>query len=496
MEPSYPGLGELQAAAMTVIEETGYGREVADNVRGFVAVRLASLRLGTPGRFLSGAHPLDFGKLLDANVVLEIEDCGDDRDKAFLTGAVLLRLAEHLRARHRVEAPGPVSLRHVTVVEEAHRLLRQPPPGTGSGPAAHAVEMFADLLAEIRAYGEGLIIAEQIPSKLIPDVIKNTAVKVVHRLPAADDRSAVGATMNLTDEQSRYLVTLLPGEAAVHADGMDYPLLTRMPDGSERETGPCVPAPPSALIGPRSPACPANCGAAACTLAQMRAAQRAAVADPRLTLWAELAVAAHLTGWPVPRPAAEFLADLAAMDPQLRDCALSHAVDVAVAARVPAFSAQVSAGGLAAHVAGVLRQRISDRTRSCAREEPEFLAPPWQWVLIRDALRTAVRDGVTGRHPRSDEWEHATGQPIPGRSCTAQLRAVQRRHARAQRDQQSVAIAVWGTGSGNALEHAVGTRVGSEDWASRLGDALTAFAPAPWLRDLTGRPPHPGAGDG
>jgi uncharacterized protein len=151
--------------------------------------------------------------------VLEIEDCGDDRDKAFLTGAVLIRLGEHLRARHRGEAPGPVVLRHLTVVEEAHRLLRQPPSGTGSGPAAHAVEMFADLLAEIRAYGEGLIIAEQIPSKLVVDVLKNTAVKICHRLPAADDGTVVGATMNLRDEQSRYLVTLLPGEAAVHADG-------------------------------------------------------------------------------------------------------------------------------------------------------------------------------------------------------------------------------------------------------------------------------------
>jgi hypothetical protein len=150
-------------------------------VRGFVTVRISSIRFGTTGRFLDGGHPLDFGKLLESNVVLEIEDCGDDRDKAFLTGAVLIRLAEYLRMRHRAEGPAPARLRHLTVVEEAHRLLRQPPPGTGSGPAAHAVEMFAGLLAEIRAYGEGLIIAEQIPSKLIPDVIKNTAVKIVHR---------------------------------------------------------------------------------------------------------------------------------------------------------------------------------------------------------------------------------------------------------------------------------------------------------------------------
>jgi uncharacterized protein len=156
-------------------------------------------------------------------VVFEIEDAGDDRDKAFLMGAVLIRLTEHLRLRQRAEGPAAPRLRHLTVVEEAHRLLRQLPPGTGAGPAAQAVEMFADLLAEVRAYGEGLIIAEQIPSKLISDVIKNTAVKIVHRLPAEDDRAAVGATMNVTSDQSQYLVTLVPGEAAVFTDGDGLP---------------------------------------------------------------------------------------------------------------------------------------------------------------------------------------------------------------------------------------------------------------------------------
>ncbi len=131
--------------------------------------------------------------------MLEIEDVGDDADKAFLMGTVLIRLAEHLRLTHRT-GTRPPGLAHLTVVEEAHRLLRRPEPNGagGAGAAAHAVELFAGLLAEIRAYGEGLVIAEQIPARLVQDVIKNTAVKVAHRLPAADDREAVGATMNVT----------------------------------------------------------------------------------------------------------------------------------------------------------------------------------------------------------------------------------------------------------------------------------------------------------
>jgi hypothetical protein len=180
-QPRYPTLDDLQRAAEATVNEIGYGPEVASNVRSFIKVRLASLRLGTTGSFFSSGHPIDFRALRARNVVLEIEDVGDDTDKAFFMGAVLIRLVEELRVASHAGTIAP-GLGHLTVVEEAHRLLRRPAPGA-SGTAAHAVEMFAALLAEVRAYGEGLIIAEQIPSKLIPDVIKNTAVKICTGCP-------------------------------------------------------------------------------------------------------------------------------------------------------------------------------------------------------------------------------------------------------------------------------------------------------------------------
>ena len=104
--PGYPGLADLQRTAGQVVGEIGYSEDVKADVHGFVAVRLSSLRLGTTGRFLEGGHPIGFGKLLRSNVVLEIEDVGDDRDKAFLMGTVLLRLVEHLRLARRRETGG------------------------------------------------------------------------------------------------------------------------------------------------------------------------------------------------------------------------------------------------------------------------------------------------------------------------------------------------------------------------------------------------------
>jgi hypothetical protein len=266
--PAVPALARLQAAALQVIEDVGYGRELQADVRGFVEVRLRSLRTGSAGRFFEGGHPADIGELLRRNVVLAIEDVANDEDKAFLIGTLIIRIVEHLRLRARAEPLAGLS--HVIVIEEAHRLLR----AGREGASAHAVELFASMLAEIRAYGEGSIIAEQIPAKLVPDVVKNTALKIVHRLPAHDDRQVVGAAMNLDEDQSRQVVSLQPGAAAVFADGMDRPLRVLVRFGGDSESAPEpgeLLAPP--VLGRRSAACGPACTAGrACTLMELRRA--------------------------------------------------------------------------------------------------------------------------------------------------------------------------------------------------------------------------------
>lgn len=106
--------------------------------------------------------------------------------------------------------------RHLTLIEEAHRLLSRPEAGDKAG--ALAVEAFADMLAEVRKYGEGPIIADQI-AKLIPDVIKNTYTKIVHRLFAEDDRRTMGEAMMMDEEQRDFWPKLQVGEAIVFCGG-------------------------------------------------------------------------------------------------------------------------------------------------------------------------------------------------------------------------------------------------------------------------------------
>ena len=479
--PRYPSLTDLQRAAEQTAREAGHRQRGPDDVLGFIRARLAGLRLGTIGRFVEGGHQLDFGRLLRSNAVLEMQDAGDDGERTFGLGAVLIALTEQLRMADRGKAAGPppgsARLRHLTVIEQAHLLFRR-----------GGAELFAGLLAEIGAYGEGLIVAEQIPDRLAPDVIKNTAVKIAHRLPAADDRDAVGATMNMTRAQRRYLVTLGVGEAAVFAEGMDRPLLVRMPGGTAAEAADGAPGQDlttgaAGLVRPRSITCGADCVERPCTLRDMRIAQRALDEYPGIRLWAELCVLAHLTGWPMPVPGTELLSLLQMMPSRLRDCAISHGVDDAVGIRVPAIVRRVSPVGLASHVAATIGSGLSGGTWLCQQEEPGWLAPCYQWTLVLDALKRLDRMSPgAGPHPRSAEWERTYGQAIAGETCARQVGTVQRWYDAAQRDARQVRAVAFGVDDVSAIEQAVGTGAESDDFEERLTGYLEQFVDCRWPR--------------
>jgi len=399
--PAVPTLARLQAAALAVIDEVGYGPELQADMRGFVDVRLRSLRTGSAGRFFEGGHPADIAGLLDRNVVLALEDVANDEDKAFVMGTLIVRIIEHLRLRSKT-APTE-GLRHVIVLEEAHRLLR----AGRTGASAHAVELFAGLLAEIRAYGEGVVIAEQIPAKLVPDAIKNTALKVLHRLPAADDRQLVGATMNLDADQSRQVVSFPPGEAAVFTDGMDRPMRVRVPFGGDRERAALIAesaqaVPPAGafgrdgtvggvrlkadgppLAGRRSAACGQACtGARPCTLVEIRAADLVARSphDAWLRVWSEVYVLAHLVNRPRPRVPVPLRQRWASLDARLRECALATAIDGAVLGRGQALRESYDLVRLSAACAESATAMLDGGKGAGTRPGPAWVIPQLRWL--------------------------------------------------------------------------------------------------------------------
>jgi uncharacterized protein len=375
--PAVPTLAQLQRAALEVIEDVGYGRELQADVRGFVDVRLRSLRTGSAGRFFEGGHPADIAELLRRNVVLAIEDVANDEDKAFLIGTLIIRLVEHLRMRARSDPAD--GLTHVIVIEEAHRLLR----ASREGASAHAVELFASLLAEIRAYGEGIMVVEQIPAKLLPDVVKNTALKVLHRLPAQDDRDVVGAAMNLDPDQSRQVVSLRPGVAAVFADGMDRPLRIRIPFGGAKER---LPRPTDRSVpvrGRRSAACGPVCvSGRACSLLELRSADLLAASpeDAWLRIWVEALVLAYLTNRPLPVVPALLRARWAELDQRLRECLLATAVDRSLRGRALAVRAFYDPQQLATATAATAAKLLDGGKGAGAPPGSDWVIPQLQWL--------------------------------------------------------------------------------------------------------------------
>jgi DNA helicase HerA-like ATPase len=380
--PSIPNLEQLQQHAMDVIKEIGYGREVQADVEGFISLRLRSLRVGSAGRFFEGGHPADIGGLLERDVVLAIEDVANDEDKAFLMGTLIIRIVEHLRMRARKEKT--TALRHVIVIEEAHRLLRDRGQGRAS---THAVELLAGLLAEIRAYGEGIVVAEQIPTKLVPDVVKNTALKVVHRLPAEDDRKLVGAAMNLSDEQSRHVVSLQPGSAAVFADGMDRPLRVRVPLGESREK--VLPGPPPPIRGRRSAACGQQCRTGlACTLVELREAD--VLADSPdwawLRIWCDTVVLAFVSNRPLPGVPRALAAGWSDLPARRRECLLATLVERSVQRRAWSLRSWFDPSLLTEKAAETANRLLSAVESGGERPGAAWVIPQVRWLHEVDRL--------------------------------------------------------------------------------------------------------------
>ena len=226
-----PSLSDLHDKIEEVLDRKNYGREVHQNMGAALRSRLNSLRVGAKGATLDTHRSVPLHDLFARPCVIELKNLGDDEEKSFVMALLLGLLYEYAEARGRTPGGGE-RLRHLTLIEEAHRLLAAPRGTTGPespNPQAKAVSMFTDLLAEMRAYGEGFLVADQTPTKLAPEVIKNTTVKIVHRLVAAEDRAAVAAAMNLTDGQMRHLAALPPGTAVVHDDRLPSAALVRMP---------------------------------------------------------------------------------------------------------------------------------------------------------------------------------------------------------------------------------------------------------------------------
>ena len=230
-EGLYPSFSDVARNVREVIDASEYDAENKGAYKGSLLTRLNSLRNGINGMiFTSNEIPAQL--LFDDRTIADLSRVGSGETKALLMGVLVLKLQEW---RMSQGIPSNARLRHLTVLEEAHNLLRRTSidQGQESGNlAGKSVEMLSNAIAEMRTYGEGFVIADQAPGLLDPAAIRNTNTKVVLRLPEGGDRELVGGAEALNENQVKELARLPRGVAAVYQNNWIEAVLCKIAKAS------------------------------------------------------------------------------------------------------------------------------------------------------------------------------------------------------------------------------------------------------------------------
>lgn len=227
----WPTFSNLVIELKNVVNSKGFAPELKSNYIGSIVSRFHNLTIGTRGSIFDVPCSIEFDKILEENVVLEFDEIKNEEDKILLMGLVLTRISEVVKRKYKQNK----NFQHITLIEEAHRLLTKPEVGENS--KRLAVQTFTDMLAEVRKYGESLIIVDQIPAKLVPDVIKNTNTKIIHKIFAEDDKTEIAHAIALDDKQKEFLSKLNVGEAIVYTEGWHKPIWMKISNISNKITG-------------------------------------------------------------------------------------------------------------------------------------------------------------------------------------------------------------------------------------------------------------------
>lgn len=228
-EPQFPTFADLLTVLPEVIRTSGYSADTQGDYTGALVTRVASLANGISGQIFCSGCAVEDRVLFDESTVVDLSRVGSTETKALIMGLLVMKLSEYRVAQAKGSNSG---LRHITVLEEAHNLLKRT--GTSQGQESanllgKSVEMISNSIAEMRTYGEGFIIVDQSPTAVDISAIKNTNTKIIMRLPEKSDCEAIGNAMALNEHQIKELSKLPTGVAAVFQNNWLETALVKIP---------------------------------------------------------------------------------------------------------------------------------------------------------------------------------------------------------------------------------------------------------------------------
>lgn len=235
----YPDIDMLLETAHDVMRRKSYADINKDNLTEVLVTRFRSLKRGTRGKILNVAKSTDYDRLFGRNAIINISNLSGGKDKALVMSLLMQALYEYREScyrndeKYRSEARKD-RLLHLTLVEEAHNVLTKPVESLGgANPQQAAADLFGRMLSEIRGYGQGMIVVDQVPTRLIDDVTKNTNYKIVHRLTAPDDQAVMASCMAFRDDQKYIIPALEKGNAVICGDEDDAAAWVHIPAPGE-----------------------------------------------------------------------------------------------------------------------------------------------------------------------------------------------------------------------------------------------------------------------
>ena len=224
----FPTFNDVVVALRDFINNSEYSAETKGDYKGSLETRLISMSEGLTGMMLNNTKGnISDSKLFQENVIIDLSRVGNTETKALIMGLLIMKMNEFYQTQGKMNS----SLNHITVLEEAHNLLKRTSTAQSqesSNLAGKSVEMICNSIAEMRTYGEGFIIVDQSPSQVDLAAIRNTNTKIILSLPEADDRECAGKSIGLKDEQIDEIGRLKMGEAIVYQNGWEEPVLCKV----------------------------------------------------------------------------------------------------------------------------------------------------------------------------------------------------------------------------------------------------------------------------
>lgn len=232
----YPTMGELYDTLEQILEETDYEGEIKGNLKSVLQVRIGSLLSREMGDVFNVAEStMAPEEWLTRPIVIELEAMGIGPAN-FLTLMLSTLIRETLKVNPLKRKDGSKKPRHVIFFEEAHNLIgpkAEKEAGENANPKIAATAFVVKMLAEVRALNEAIIIADQLPTAMAPEVIKNTSLKLGHRMTSQDDRQLLGSTMSADEVQLERMATFTTGRTLCIYEGLLKPFELQMEQWSK-----------------------------------------------------------------------------------------------------------------------------------------------------------------------------------------------------------------------------------------------------------------------